>query len=93
MVRDRNGGRGEGSNGEKCKGRPRKPLAEVFSLERPVARHFVCRKAKHPRCHLQVAENNEAKNPWSGRNCQFGRKIYVGYQYGHEACRTPVEIL
>jgi len=27
--------------GTKSKGRSRKPLAEVFSLERPVARHFV----------------------------------------------------
>jgi hypothetical protein len=25
----------------KCKGRSRKPLAEVYSQERPVARHFV----------------------------------------------------
>jgi hypothetical protein len=25
----------------KSKGRPRKPLAEVYSRERPVARHFV----------------------------------------------------
>jgi hypothetical protein len=40
----------------KCKGRSRKPLAEVFSLERPVARHFVCSDVKHPRCHSQVAE-------------------------------------
>jgi hypothetical protein len=42
---------------KKCKGRSRKPLAEVFSLERPVARHFVCLGVKHPRCHSQVAEN------------------------------------
>jgi hypothetical protein len=41
----------------KCKGRSRKPLAEVFSLERPVARHFVCLDVKHPRCHSQLAEN------------------------------------
>jgi hypothetical protein len=33
---------GEGCDLRKCKGRSRKPLAEVFSLERPVARHFVC---------------------------------------------------
>jgi hypothetical protein len=36
---------GEGSlktSKRKCKGRSRKPLAEVYSLERPVARHFVC---------------------------------------------------
>jgi len=26
----------------KAMGRPRKPLAEVYSQERPVARHFVC---------------------------------------------------
>lgn len=26
---------------KKCKGRSRKPLAEVYSQERPVARHFV----------------------------------------------------
>jgi hypothetical protein len=26
----------------KCKGRPRKPLAEVYLQGRPVARHFVC---------------------------------------------------
>ena len=35
------GGR-EDYDEEKCKGRSRKPLAEVYSLERPVARHFVC---------------------------------------------------
>jgi hypothetical protein len=38
------GGRGPGIVGWKAgksKGRPRKPLAEVYSRERPVARHFV----------------------------------------------------
>jgi hypothetical protein len=39
---EKEGRTGGGSSGlEKCKGRSREPLAEV-SLERPVARHFVC---------------------------------------------------
>jgi hypothetical protein len=46
----------------KCKGRSRKPLAEVFSLERPVARHFVCLDVKHPRCHSQVAETAKTRS-------------------------------
>jgi hypothetical protein len=35
----------------KSKGRSRKPLAEVYSLERPVARHFVYVLVLHPPCH------------------------------------------
>jgi hypothetical protein len=35
----------------KSKGRPRKPLAEVYSQGRPVARHFVYGSLLHPPCH------------------------------------------
>jgi hypothetical protein len=78
---------------KKCKGRSRKPLAEVFSLERPVARHFVCEKEKHPRCHSQLTENTHAKCSEPGRNCPLGGKIYLGQKCWHDACRTPVQIL
>jgi hypothetical protein len=69
-------GRAGGLNETKCKGRSRKPLAEVFSLERPIARHFVCCLLKHPRCHSQSAENTSPIFWKLGRNCPLGGKIY-----------------
>jgi hypothetical protein len=86
------GGGREDCNEEKCKGRSRKPLAEVFSLERPVARHFVCYLLKHPLCHSQTAENTGSIFDTSGRNCPLGGKFYRLELRWQTTCRTLVEI-
>ena len=75
----------------KCKGRPRKPLAEVYSQGRPVARHFVCGS-----CCIRYAIPNYLKlrvqQPLRAVGIATGRERFTSTRGGHEVCRSPVEI-
>jgi len=82
--------KGEGFGG-KSKGRPRKPLAEVYSQGRPVARHFVCacyciRHAIPNYLKVGVQEALRAVG------IATGRERFTLTQGRHEVCRSPVEI-
>jgi hypothetical protein len=73
-------------------GRPRKPLAEVYSQVRPVARHFVWAFLLHTTCHRQHPENTALAKNVSGRNFRMASKNYFGRIIRKRWAERAVEI-
>ena len=67
-------------------GRPRKPLAEVYSQERPVARHFVYDFYSTRGANLKFPkfpENEQAVQFKASTNCPLGGNFYGVYGRGN----------
>jgi len=57
-------------------GAPKKTSGRSYSLERPVARHFVCQVLEHAACRAQTLQNKSGQFFLPGRNCHATGKNY-----------------
>ncbi len=79
------------ATGQKMQGAPKKTSGRSYSLERPVARHFVCFSILQASCRPQTLENKGCGISPYGRNCHAGRKDLLRLARGKNATRTIVE--